>query len=95
MISDKSAERARELSPKVTAALVDALSPLVTRGAIVAVSCTALVAIDDEAAVPVAISLAINPHAMMALMEALKGYAGGSAPLLEQSGLRVAIPVKQ
>lgn len=94
MITEESAAKAKEMSPKVTAALVDALAPLVTRGAIVAVSCTALVALDENEAVPVAISLAINPVAMAALMDALKGYAG-NPNLLEQSSFPVHMPVKQ
>lgn len=93
-IDEKSAEKAKALSPKVTAALVDALSPLVSRGAIVAVSATALVALDDNEAVPVVVMLGITPETVAALMQALRGFALG-APMLEQSTFPVTAPAKQ
>lgn len=65
-----------------------------TRGAIVAVSCTALVAIDDNEAIPVVVTMGISPEAVAALMQALRGFAQG-APMLEQSSFPVVMPVKQ
>lgn len=94
MISEQAAERARAVSPKVTAALVDALAPLVTRGGIVAINATALVAIDDNEAIPVVVTLGLTPEAVSALMQALQGFARGM-PLLDQTEFAVPKPVKQ
>ncbi len=93
-MNEENAAKAKDVSPKTTAILVDALSPLVSRTGIVALNVTALVALDGLNAVPVVVTLGISPEAVGALMTALRGYASGNVPMLDEQSFPVQRPAK-
>ncbi len=95
MMDEATAAKAREASAKATAVLVDALSPLIHQAGVVALNVTALVVISEGAAVPVVVTLGVNPIAVSAIMDALRGFAGGHAPLLDMDSFAVSRATKQ
>lgn len=93
-MNEEMAAKALAVTPKTTAVLVDALSPLIQSNGIVAVQVTALVALDENQAVPVVVMLGAHPAAVAALMEAVRGFAAGNTQLLNAEQFPIPKPAQ-